>query len=249
MTKTVTTTKNASEAFIQLLISAPIMATIDDHEKSVISELDITPHHYPADTIIIHQGDRIRCIHLIQNGWGCVYRDLSNGQRQILDFPMRSDFVGLRSAEGYSYNTITSITEINVFKISLCSLEKGILKAPKLGLILIELFARQRSLLTEHLTNLGCRSALVRTAHLLLELGDRAKACGMADASGYNFPFAQHQLADALGLTPIHLNRMLRELRENKLVIFRNNYVEFLDRKNLVDLAEYDGEFLNMSVF
>jgi CRP-like cAMP-binding protein len=89
----------------------------------------------------------------------------------------------------------------------------------------------------------------VRTAHLLLELSDRVKACCIDDPDSYYCPLTQYQLADALGLTPIHLNRMLRDLREEGLVLFRSNRVEILDRQRLVALAEYDGEFMRMSVF
>lgn len=236
-------------ALIELLTSPPISADLGTIEMKAVAVLDVTERHIKADSTIINQGDSIRSLHLIQSGWGCVYRDLTNGERQILDFPMRSDFVGLRTGAGYSYNTIASITPMTIFEIPLSSLALAIHYAPKISFILIELLARQRSLLIEHLTNIGCRSALVRTAHLLLEIGDRAKACGMGQDNGYFFPVTQHQLADALGLTPIHMNRMLRELRENGLLTFKSSHVHYLNHKALVLLAEYDGEFMNMSVF
>jgi len=185
----------------------------------------------------------------VRSGWGCVYRDLSSGERQIIDFPMRSDFLGLRTADGYSYNTIAAITPMSAFEIPLASLEASIERAPRLSLILIELLARQRSMLIEHLTNIGCRAAFVRTAHLFLELSDRVKSSGMGDPNSFYCPLTQYQLADALGLTPIHLNRMLRDLREEGLILFRSNRVEILDRKRVVALAQYDGEFMRMSVF
>lgn len=142
---------------------------------------------------------------------------------------MRSDFVGLRTAAGRSYNTVAAITPMTVFEVPLCSLANAIQHAPKLSFILIELFVRQRS--------------------LLLELGDRAKACGMGNENGFSCPVTQYQLADALGLTPVHMNRMLRELREEELLVFKSGRVEFLNRSALIALAEYDGEFMHMSVF
>ncbi|ASV85528.1 crp-like helix-turn-helix domain protein [Ochrobactrum quorumnocens] len=214
-----------------------------------MQSLVISESSYPADAVIIDQGARIRSIHLVRSGWGCVYRDLSSGERQIIDFPMRCDFVGLRTADGYSYNTIKTITPMSVYEIPLTSLEKTIWQIPRLSMIFIELLSRQRSMLIEHLTNVGCRSAFVRTAHLLLELSDRVKSCGMGEPDSFYCPLTQYQLADALGLTPIHLNRMMRELREEGLVMFRSYKVEILDRQRLVEIAEYDGEFMRMSVF
>lgn len=237
------------DGLVSLLESPPILAKLNTQEKESLQSLVISESSYPADTVIIEQGASIRSIHLVRSGWGCVYRDLSSGERQIIDFPMRCDFVGLRTANGYSYNTIKTITPMSVYEIPLASLEKTIWQIPKLSMIFIELLSRQRSMLIEHLTNVGCRSAFVRTAHLLLELSDRVKSCGMGEPDSFYCPLTQYQLADALGLTPIHLNRMMRELREEGLVMFRSYKVEILDRQRLVDIAEYDGEFMRMSVF
>ncbi|KAA9366777.1 MULTISPECIES: Crp/Fnr family transcriptional regulator [Ochrobactrum] len=243
------TTALLIDGLVSLLESPPILAKLNTQEKQALQSLVISESSYPADAVIIDQGARIRSIHLVRSGWGCVYRDLSSGERQIIDFPMRCDFVGLRTADGYSYNTIKTITPMSVYEIPLTSLEKTIWQIPRLSMIFIELLSRQRSMLIEHLTNVGCRSAFVRTAHLLLELSDRVKSCGMGEPDSFYCPLTQYQLADALGLTPIHLNRMMRELREEGLVMFRSYKVEILDRQRLVEIAEYDGEFMRMSVF
>lgn len=236
-------------ALADLLEAPPISAKLGTLEIEALGKLSVTENRYPADSIIIDQGATIRNVHLLASGWGCVYRDLANGKRQIIDFSMRCDFMGLRTADGYSYNTIASITPMTVFEISLSSLEEAIKQAPRLSFILIELLSRQRALLIEHLTNIGCRSALVRTAYFMLELSDRVRGCGMGDPDSFFCPLTQYQLADALGLTPIHLNRMLRELREEELMTFKSNRVEILDRDRLVAISDYDGEFLRMSVF
>ena len=239
----------SSEALIGLLEAAPILARLEAPEMDALSSLSIIENDFTADDTIIEQGARVRSIHLVRSGWGCVYRDLPNGERQIIDFPMRSDFLGLRVADGYSYNTVAAITPMSVFEIPLASLESSIEQAPRLSLILIELLAHQRSMLVERLTNIGRRSAFVRTAHLFLELSDRVRSSGIDDPDSFYCPLTQYQLADALGLTPIHLNRMLRDLREEGLILFRSNRVEILDRKRATTLAQYDGEFLRMSVF
>ena len=243
------TTALMIDGLVSLLESPPILAKLNAQEKHSLQSLVLSESSYPADAVIIEQGASIRSIHLVRSGWGCVYRDLSSGERQIIDFPMRCDFVGLRTGDGYSYNTIKSITPMSLYEIPLSSLEETIWQIPRLSMIFIELLSRQRSMLIEHLTNIGCRSAFVRTAHLLLELSDRVKSCGMGDADSFYCPLTQYQLADALGLTPIHLNRMMRELREEGLVMFRSYKVEILDRQRLVEIAEYDGQFMRMSVF
>jgi CRP-like cAMP-binding protein len=87
----------------------------------------------------------------------------------------------------------------------------------------------------------------VRTAHLLLELGLRLQVVGLGSESGYVCPLNQYFLADALGLTAIHVNRVLRQLRERRLVTFREGHVEFHDLEGLRDLADYHSGYLDQS--
>ena len=104
-------------ALIDLLKAPPILADFENIELRALASLQVDERRVQADGTIINQGERIRSIHLVQSGWGCVYRDLSNGERQVLDFPMRSDFVGLRTAAGRSYNTVAAITPMTVFEV------------------------------------------------------------------------------------------------------------------------------------
>jgi CRP-like cAMP-binding protein len=90
----------------------------------------------------------------------------------------------------------------------------------------------------------GRRKALARVAHFLLELAVRLERAGEAKSQGYRCPLTQYDLADALGLTAIYVNRMLRELRELGYVEFRNGSVRFLDRQGLEGLVGFDSEYL-----
>jgi hypothetical protein len=91
---------------------------------------------------------------------------------------------------------------------------------------------------------LGRRSAASRVAHLLLELSVRLELIGQGSTSRFICPLTQHDLANALGLTAIHVNRVLRNLRQLGLVVFRNSEVEFLDRTGLAELAQFDATYL-----
>jgi hypothetical protein len=106
--------------------------------------------------------------------------------------------------------------------------------------------AREEAIVQQHLISIGRRSAIARVAHLLLELGARLKLVGLADDDGYTCPLSQELLGDALGLTKIHVNRMLRELRELGCLTFRNGRVTFGDMARLIELAEYDAAYLDL---
>ena len=96
----------------------------------------------------------------------------------------------------------------------------------------------------EWVLSLGRRSALSRTAHLFCELQARLELVDMADKSGYALPLNQTDLAECLGLTPVHVNRSLRRLREDGLVTFRGGRVDLHDLDGLKKVAEFDPAYL-----
>ena len=99
--------------------------------------------------------------------------------------------------------------------------------------------------MVEHLVNIGRRKAAGRVAHLLLELGERLKLVGLGDDGGYACPLTQEELADAVGLTPIHINRVLRQLRERGLATLSHRQLVIHDLAGLRELAEFNIGFLD----
>lgn len=238
-----------SKTLRHFLESPPIGAVFEENDFNVLGALPVLVKTYPPHTIVSSQGDWANSLHIIKSGWGCIYRDLADGDRQILDFPMKGDFLGFRTGIGFNYYTLISVTEMSVFELSLDHLTECLVKSPRLAMTFIELMARQRAILVEHVISIGRRSGLVRVAHLLLELGHRARLNGTGNAVSFFCPLTQTELGDALGLTAIHINRMLRELRSDGLLTFRNNLVEFLNKPALTQISSFDEDYLNMEIF
>lgn len=107
--------------------------------------------------------------------------------------------------------------------------------------------SRDEAILMEHLVGIGRRDAKERTAHLLLELHARFKLVKMTSSSSFACPLTQYLLGDALGLSAVHVNRVLRELREDGLVTFQHGEVEFHDLKGLIALADFDSDYLDQN--
>lgn len=238
-----------SKTLRHFLESPPIGAVFEEGDFNVLGALPVLVKNYAPHTVVSSQGDWANSLHIIKSGWGCIYRDLADGDRQILDFPMKGDFLGFRTGIGFNYYTLLSVTELSVFELSLDHLTECLVKSPRLAMTFIELMARQRAILVEHVISIGRRSGLVRVAHLLLELGHRARLNGTGNAASFFCPLTQTELGDALGLTPIHINRMLRELRSDGLLTFRNNLVEFLNKPALTHISSFDEDYLNMEIF
>ena len=183
---------------------------------------------------------------LICNGWVHSYKVLFNGERQVLGFHLPGDLIRATDRDpdaGCSYAAVTDCV--------VCEFDRGLLmrlrrSETKLPDALQWSDAREEAILHQHLISIGRRSALARVAHLLLELGSRLELVGLADEHGYKCPLSQELIGDALGLTKIHVNRMLRELRERGCLTFKAGYVAFGDIESLSELAEYDPGYLGL---
>lgn len=211
-------------------------------DRDLLGQLSFIRKHYPAHADIMREGDRSGRIFLVSSGWTLLYRIMASGERQIADFPVPGDIVGLYGSDALR-PSFTTITDTIVYEISLAPFIATITRSHRLAQLVLDEGARQRSILIEHMTNLGRRSALARTAHLLLELGIRRSMAGVANAGGYECPLTQYDLGDALGLTAIHVNRMLRELRQADALHFHKGFVGFLDEVELKAIAGFEPSY------
>jgi CRP-like cAMP-binding protein len=116
---------------------------------------------------------------------------------------------------------------------------------PRLGAAILWAASRDEAMTVEHLVNIGRRSAIDGMAHLILELWERLRLVGMGTPTGFDCPLNQNGLADALGLSVIHVNRVLRQLREQGLMTFVAHQVVIHDLAGLRALAQYDSGYLD----
>lgn len=223
--------------------SLPLGLTVAIEDKSA-DFLQAIPKLYPASSVVSRQGDANTRIFIVASGWSCISRHLSNGSRQIIDTPLKGDIYGFPSFDGGGINSFSCVSEVALYEIPGQGFRKALDQNASLSALFARMAARQHTITVERLTSVCRRSALERTAHFLLELCERLEG---GDA-GYDCPLTQHDLADALGLTQIHVNRTLRELRERELVSFRAGFVEFVNRAKLVKLAGFDRAYLQYSL-
>ena len=221
---------------------------LNQDELASIAGLEARRRPIPAHTEVVHERQEGHHAFILQEGWACAYKLLPDGGRQVIDFSVPGDFMGLRSVLlRTSDHGFAAVTDIVVAEVSARQMIDTFQRVPRLGAAILWAASRDEAMVVEHLVNIGRRSALVRTAHLLLELGLRLQLVGLGSDSGFVCPLNQYLLADALGLTAIHVNRVLRQLRERGLVTFRDGRVEFHDLKSLRDLADYHSGYLDQS--
>ena len=219
---------------------------LSDQDLTAVSEIYARRRRFPAGRDMIHQGQQKQSAFILAEGWVCSYTNMANGSRQIVGFKIPGDFLGLRTVLlRTSDHNVEPVTPVEASEISAADLLNIFEERPRLSTAVLWTASRDEAILVEHLVGLGRRNAAERTAHFLLELAARLKLVGLGTKDAYACPLSQYLMADALGLSSVHVNRVLRELREAGLVTFQNGMVTFHDFDGLVTFADFDRAYLD----
>ncbi len=219
---------------------------LSDGELEVLASLHRRRRSFAAGRDLVHQGQTHQAAYILAEGWVCSYKLLRDGTRQIVDFQIPGDFLGLRSVLFRTADhNIEPITPVEASEVLDSDLLQAFATTPRLATAVLWAASRDEAMVVEHLVSIGRRRALERTAHFMLELTARLTLVGRGTREGFACPLSQYMLADALGLSSVHINRVLRVLREDELLTFQQGQVTIHDFDGLVDLAEFDRSYLD----
>lgn len=219
---------------------------LSDVELEVLDGLHRRRRSFVAGGDLVHQGQVDPAAYILAEGWVCSYKLLHDGTRQVVDFQIPGDFLGLRSVLlRTADHNIEPITDVEASEVLESDLLHAFTASPRLATAVLWAASRDEAMVVEHLVGIGRRDALERTAHFLLELSARLTLVGRGTRDGFACPLTQYHLADALGLSAVHVNRVLRELRERALLTFQKGQVTIHDFNGLVDLVEFDRSYLD----
>ncbi len=203
-----------------------------------IGELTVEP-----GTTILAEGSQSAHVYTVLSGWGFRYKLLENGSRQVLNFLLPGDFVGLQasllSEMHHSAEALTGML--------LCVFERDRLwelyqSQPSLAFDLTWIAAREERMLDEHLLSVGQRTAEERAAFLLMFLFERARVRGLTDGEQMTFPFSQPLLADALGLSLVHTNRILNRFMRRGLITLNKRQIVLNSLDGVRKIADWQDE-------
>ena len=245
MDKLMTTPRNAlnrQHPFVARLLSHVDLnqADLDSLDGIVDGELTIRRRR---DLII--DGYEYRKLCFVKDGYAVRYKLLRNGKRQISTSccPATSSACPAASTNARSYS-VTAITELRMHVCALDAYVQLCYRRPQFGLALSWIAVQEATTYAEHVIDVGRRTPIERLSHFLLELHARLLAVGRAEAARFTLPFSQEVMADVLGLSVPHLNRMMQRLRAEKLIANREHTVEFIDASAMQALAHYQPQAL-----
>lgn len=218
---------------------------ISEDEEQAIRALVSDVREVRAGTLVVRQGDEMKHSCLLARGWAARSRDMQDGRRQLIELHVSGDFVDLHSFSlkrlDHNIVTLTQSTIATVPHERLLALTE---RHPHLARVYWLATNLDAAIQREWTVSLGRRSALQRVAHLFCELRLRLAVIGLADEQAFDFPLTQHEIAECLGMTPVHANRMLQELRRKGLIRLEQRRATILDEPGLRRLADFHDHYL-----
>ncbi len=202
---------------------------------------------------IIHEGDRPRHVNLILEGWACRYKTLEDGRRQIISFLIPGDVCDLRMFILKEMDhSMGALTPLKVAEIPSDALLELTDRHPRISRALWWNSLVEEAIQREWSTSLGQRNATEHMAHLLCELYLRLRGVGLtnggAEGPSFEVPVTQEQVGDAIGLSTVHVNRTLQDLREAGLVIWKGKQVTIPDLEALKAAALFNPNYLHLDL-
>ena len=196
---------------------------------------------------LIREGDRPRGVPLILEGWAFRYKTLEDGRRQIIALHLPGDLCDIHgSILRKMDHSIGALTQVRYVELTRDQIDDLAALGPRVHQALWWDSLTTAAIQREWTVNLGQRDALERLSHLFCELIFRLRAVGMIDGLRCEIPLTQTDLAEATGMTPVHVNRMVQELRSRQLIRWKGREFEALDLDGLCDVAMFNPAYLHL---
>jgi len=230
-----------------LLLKLGARDVVSEHEAAVLRDAISEVAQLGPTKLLVRGHTALSHSTLLIEGIAARYKDLADGQRQILELHVAGDFLDLHGflLKEIDHN-VGAITPVRYAMVPHDTLRGITEKEPHLTRLLWFSTLLDAAIHREKILSVGRRSALARIAHILCELRVRLGIVGLAGDDGYDLPLTQADLADATGLTSVHVNRMLRRLRDDGLLTFRAGRVTLHDWERLQRVAEFDPTYLHL---
>jgi CRP-like cAMP-binding protein len=203
--------------------------------------------HCPADAEIVAEGVEQTVSRVLIEGWAGRTKSLVSGKRQVTELHLAGDFVDLHSVSLRRLDhSIVALTPCRTALFPHEALRAMIDRSPRLARALWASTLRDAAAHRQWLAVLGQLPAIGQIAHLLCEIEARLAALGRVRDGGFELPLTQEDVADCLAITPVHVNRMVQQLRSDGLIEWRRGRMTLLDLDRLRRLAEFDPAYLGL---
>ena len=220
---------------------------LSDDEKNALQSISGTVETLDARSDIVREGDRPSACCLILDGFACRYKLSESGKRQVTSFHIPGDIPDLQSLHlDVMDHSLGTLTPSKLVFLSHGTVRTLIRRCPRIGDAFWRDTLIDAAVFREWILNLGQREAYGRIAHLLCELYVRLRSVGVTKGHAFGLPLTQAERGDALGITTVHVNRTLQDLRGEGLITLQAGSVTVLDWERLREAGEFDPTYLHL---
>jgi CRP-like cAMP-binding protein len=221
---------------------------LSDADARLIARLPMKVRNFHADCEIAGEGETSNECILLVDGFLCSQKRTGDGQRQLLSFYVPGDIPDLHALYlPTSDHSLATVEAAVIASIPHSALREAFAESSNLNAIFMREVMVDASIHREWLLNIGTREALARVAHLLCELAARLTAVGLARNLTFTFPATQSDIADACGMSTVHANRVIQELRARGLIQWRDKMIKILDWDALAGAGDFLPDYLYLA--
>ncbi|GAA0296768.1 Crp/Fnr family transcriptional regulator [Sphingomonas oligophenolica] len=221
---------------------------LDDGDRAAIHALPYVRRAYEAPAYVLREGEPAKKVcNFVVSGLAYRQKLTSEGARQIVSIHMAGDFLDLQHLFlTYADHSVQALTRLDVAEIDRDALHELVLQRPAVGRAMWTDALVDASIFREWVLNIGRRDARARVAHLLCEFALRMEAAGIAEHHRYELPMTQEQIGDAVGLTPVHVNRTLRALAADGLIRRERRHISLENWEEIRQVADFSALYLHL---
>jgi CRP-like cAMP-binding protein len=213
-----------------IMRSASRFGPLMGDERAMLQDVVHRAELFQSGTVLVKEGDAKPRTVMLLSGWAAKQRLLTDGRRQIFGFFVPGDVVGLNQF-GQSLAATVALTPVVVAQAGILQDAAADALGPYQGLTTFVrgMMERESAYLLNHLVRIGRLTAYERVIHLMIELKERLEEVGLVGPSSFPLPLTQEMLADALGLSIVHVNRTLQQLRRDRMLVLRDSVTTLLE--------------------
>ncbi len=218
---------------------------LTDAEEELIVSLEESKETYMAGEIIRKRGESADNLIVLKSGWAFISNQLDQNIRSIFNVKLHGDVIGISelSFDKYLYDFV-ALTDVVICPFPKEHLNNIFTESERVSRAFYTILSREQSLLYERIVSIGRRTALEKVAHFIIEISTRLNMLCIDTSKSFEFPIRQEHIADILGLSSIHVNRSMNELKRHEYIRYDRSSLTILDKEKLINLANFNEMFL-----
>jgi CRP-like cAMP-binding protein len=235
-----------SESLERVIRRLETRAPLTNEDREAIRQLPFIYRSLAPAAYMVREGEPPEYCALLLSGFAYRHKVTGDGERQILAVHLPGEFLDLQNSFlKVADHNVQALTRCDVAMVPVPALEALASAYPRISRAMWIDTLIDAAVFREWMVNVGRRDSTSRIAHLLCEYALRLHAAGLADERRYELPMTQEQIADAVGLTPVHVNRVLQDLGRKRLIVRDKRAVEILDWDGLRDVGDFNSRYLH----